>query len=243
MEAKRKFEILWESELLLDSIRWNKKKFQEFQPPIEYKNEIKSNWEKHVKEHPKDYDGDLLFLDNYHFKDNYLFLDTSFMKFSTAIYMVKNQIPVNNGIGVLGTQYLIFSSKNQYILVGTRSLSQSYFPGALSGPGGILEYKDLNKTPKEALMREAYEEIQIPLKLKAFLTAILAGWNGVSVAFIISTSISDSYNFNPKEVIPTKDEEWEGNLRWLSIEELKNRKTDQFLEALIYYRSKLFITS
>ncbi len=115
MESKWNFKIVWEGELLLDFIKWNKKTLQEYQPPPEYNSEIKGNWDKHIKDNPNDYDGNLLFLDNYQFRKNSLFLDTSFMKFSTATYLVKNKIPVKKGIGVLGTQYLIFSPNKQYI--------------------------------------------------------------------------------------------------------------------------------
>ena len=239
MESKWNFKIVWEGELLLDFIKWNKKTLQEYQPPPEYISEIKGNWDKHIKDNPNDYDGNLLFLDNYQFRKNYLFLDTSFMKFSTATYLVKNKIPIKKGIGVLGTQYLIFSPNKQYILVGERSLSQSYFPGALCGPGGMLELNDLNTSPKEALTREMYEEVCTPLKSEAHLVAMLVGWNGVSVAFIISTKISDSYKFNPNEIISAEKDEWECNLKWLSVEKLKKIQINQLLEGLIYYRSKI----
>ncbi len=239
MGVKQNFNILWEGELPLDSIKWNKKNIKEFQLPSEHLFEIKANWDIYIKENPNDYDGNLLFLDNYYFQDNHLFLDTSFMKFSTAIYMVKNKILVKKGIGVLGTQYLIFSPNKQYILVGERSLSQSYFPGALCGPGGMLELNDLNTSSKEALTRELYEEVSIPLKSKAFLKAILVGWNGVSVAFIISTKINEAYNFNPNEIIPAKEDEWEHNLKWQSVEELKSILINELLDGLIYYRSKI----
>ncbi len=86
------------------------------------------------------------------------------MKFSTVKYMEKHKIHVEKGFGVLGVQYLLMSPKKEFILVGKRSLSGSYFPGAITVPGGILEIDDLNKLPKEAFMREAHEEINLPIK-------------------------------------------------------------------------------
>ncbi len=65
--------------------------------------------------------------------------------------MVKNKIQVKKGIGMLGTQNLISSPNKKYILTGERSLSQSYFPGALTVPGGMLEFNDLNIPQKKLL--------------------------------------------------------------------------------------------
>ena len=92
MERKHNFKIIWEGELSLDFTKWNKNTFQEYQPSPKCKSAIKKNWDKYIYENPNDYDGNLLFLDDFHFKDNNLLLDTSFMKFSTAMYMVKNNI-------------------------------------------------------------------------------------------------------------------------------------------------------
>ncbi|MFX1379169.1 MAG: NUDIX hydrolase [Promethearchaeota archaeon] len=229
--------ILWTGLLPLDNIRWNQVRHQEFQLSSEYNSKIRNCWDKHIKENPNDYDGTLIFLDNFHFKDRLLFLDSSYMKFSTATFMVKNKIRIKKGIGLLGTQYLIFSPKKRYFLVGERALSQPYFPGATTIPGGILEISDLNKPPKEALMREFHEEVELPIKLETFLNAILEGWNGTSVTFLISTTIDDTYDFNPEETIPAEKDEWKNDLRWLSHEKLKRIPTNQLLDGLIFYQS------
>ncbi|MFX1490581.1 MAG: hypothetical protein ACFFBI_15625, partial [Promethearchaeota archaeon] len=76
-------------------------------------------------------------------------------------------------------------------------------------------------------------------KSENMLIAILGGWNGVSITFLISTVISESFNYNPNELIHAQHEEWEGNLRWLSIEDLKKIHPDQMLDGLTYYKSKV----
>ncbi|MFX1417998.1 MAG: NUDIX hydrolase [Promethearchaeota archaeon] len=240
MESEHTFNILWEGELQLDRIKWNKKIFQEYRLSRKYNSRIRSNWEQHIRENPDNYDGNLMFLNNFHFKDNFFYLDTSCMKFSTAIYMIKYRIGIKKGIGVLSTQYLVFSQIKDYILIGERSLDQLYFPGVTTCPGGILEVDDLAKSPKEALMREAHEEINLPLQQDAYLSAILVGWNGVSVTFLITTFLSDSYSFSPDEIIHAEAEEWKDDLRWLSVDKLKRVPKNQLLDGLIYYQSKLF---
>ncbi len=243
MKSMEHINILWAGELPLDNIRWNQIRPQEFQLSSKHDSKIRTCWDKHVKENPKDYNGTLIFLDDLHFKSNLLFLDTSYMKFSTATYMVKNEIRVKKGIGLLGTQYLVFSPNKQYFLVGERALSQSYFPGATTIPGGILEISDLDKSPNEALIRELNEEVNLSIKIETSLSAIIEGWNGTSVTFLISTTIRDSVNFNPDETIPAEQDEWKNGLRWLSHEELKQIPSNQLLDGLIYYQSKIFENS
>ncbi|MFX0144925.1 MAG: hypothetical protein ACFE9C_12695 [Candidatus Hodarchaeota archaeon] len=156
--------VLWEGELSLEFIKWNKKKLYEFQLPPKYSSKIQSCWETHIKENPNDYDGQLLFLDSFHFKDNHLYLDTSCIRFSTVTFMEKNKIKVQKGIGVLGAQYLIFSPGKKYFLVGKRALNLSYYPGVETIPGGILEIKDLDGPPRDALIRELKEEVCLLFK-------------------------------------------------------------------------------
>jgi len=86
-------------------------------------------------------------------------------------------------------------------------------------------------------MREFHEEVDLPIKLETFLNAILEGWNGTSVTFLISTTIDVTYDFNPEETIPAEKDEWKNDLRWLSHEELKRIPTNQLLDGLIYYQS------
>ncbi len=87
MELTPSFKILWEGKFPLDCINWNKKEFKEFQLSSRYVSEIKENWDNHIIENPNDYDGNLLFLDSFHFDNNRLYLNASFIKFSTVIYI------------------------------------------------------------------------------------------------------------------------------------------------------------
>jgi hypothetical protein len=153
--------------------------------------------------------------------------------------MEKSKIRVQNGIGTLGTQYLIYSPDKKYILVGERALNLSYYPGATTIPGGILEIEDLNRPPKKALIRELNEEESLPFQKNMFLNAILDGWNGISTTFLIKIITHNSYNFNPNKSIPANKDEWEDDLVWMPITELKKKTQTQFLDGLIYYQSKV----
>ncbi|MFX1389433.1 MAG: NUDIX hydrolase [Promethearchaeota archaeon] len=239
MEFKLNLRVIWEGNLQLNYIKWNKNSSQEFRLSSIYDNKIKKYWSRHLKEFPNDYDGKLLFLDSFQFKDNYLLLNTSYMKFSTATYMHQQKIAVDRGIGVLGTQYLVFSPNNDYILIGKRQLSESYFPGAITIPGGILEINDLEKLPKVALLRELNEEVNLPLNPESTLVAILVGWNGVSVTFLVSTTIATSFHFNPKKKVKPGEDEWEEDLKWFPINNLNQMNKSELLDGLLYYISKI----
>jgi 8-oxo-dGTP pyrophosphatase MutT (NUDIX family) len=235
--------VLWEGELPLGLIKWNKKRQNEFQLPPKYESKIQTCWNKHIIENPNDYDGKVLFLDNFYFKDKNLYLDTSCIKFSTIVFMEKNKIRVQRGIGVLGAQYLIFSPDKNCILIGERALNLSYFPGAITIPGGILELEDVSRSPKEALLRELKEEVSLPFQKDMFLNAVLDGWNGISVTFLITVKTLESYNYIPNKSIPADKDEWNDDLTWMPITELKNETQTQFLDGLIYYQSKIIKSS
>ena len=231
--------VLWEGELPLEFIKWNENRVYEFKLPAKYDSEIETCWNKHIEEYPNDYDGKLLFLDSFHFKEDTLYLNTSFVKFSTITFMEKSKIRAQKGIGVLGTQYLIFSPDKKYILLGERALNLSYFPGATTIPGGILEIADLSKLPNDAFIRELNEEVALPFQKNMFLKAILEGWNGISVTFLIKINTRKTYKFKPNESVPSDKTEWNNDLIWMPITELRKRAQNQFLDGLIYYQSKL----
>jgi len=232
-------EIVWEGNLPLERIKWGKKLFSEYFLPSKLDLKRKVNWKHHLRENVADYDGKLLFLEKFYQRNNEIILDVGLIRFSTVIFMVKNKLHVDKGIGMLGTQCLIFSPCHRYILVGERSLSQSYYPGITTVPGGMLELDDLEKIPKEAFMREIYEETPFLFQSKAYLYAILLGWNNVSVTFLTSVTINEDYNFNPKDLIIGDKKEWENNLWWLQIEDLKNYPPDRLLDGLTYFQLKI----
>lgn len=231
--------VLWEGKLLLEKIKWGKKHLSEYKLPHKLDLKRRENWKQHLQENIADYDGRLLFLKNFLQRDNKIILDLGLIRFSTVIFMVKNKISVTQGIGMLGTQCLIFSPCKKYILVGERPLSQSYYPGITTVPGGMLELDDLENKPKEAFMREIYEEAPIPFQSDASLCAVLAGWNNISVTFLTSITVTEDYNFDPKEVIIGDKKEWKNNLRWLSLEDLKNIPSNRLLDGLTYFQLKI----
>ncbi|MCJ7648585.1 MAG: hypothetical protein MUP85_08225, partial [Candidatus Lokiarchaeota archaeon] len=176
---------------------------------------------------------------DFKYENERLILNVGTIKFSTVIYMVQNKIAVDKGIGMLGMQCLIFSPQKDYILVGERTLTQEYYPGALTIPGGMLEKEDLAKPPKISLMREVYEEALLNYRKNHILLAILTGWNDISVSFLLSVVMDDSIRFNAKSMINSDKFEWENDLWWLSIEKLKVYPIENILDGLIYYRSKI----
>lgn len=234
-----KLDILWEGKLSLDYIKWNNINVNRFKFSNQYKADAESYWDNHIKLKPNDYDGTLIFLDEFHFNNKQLFLDVGLIKFSMASYMLKEGIALKEGLGVLGVQYLIFSTNLKYLLIGQRALSQSYFPGATSIPGGILEISDLEKPPKIALTRELFEEVGVSFDPNYFLRAILGAWNNISITFLISAVVSESYKFNPNEIILSDKSEWEEALNWCSITSIQKMTSDSVLDGLYYYQSKL----
>jgi len=232
-------EAVWEGNLPLERIKWGKKLFSEYILPPKLDLKRKSNWIHHLRENNADYDGNLLFLEKFSLKKNVIILHVGLIKFSTVIFMEKKNLCVDRGIGMLGTQCLIFSPCHSYILVGERSLSQSYYPGITTVPGGMLELYDLEKVPKEAFLREVYEEAPLRFQPNTYLNAILLGWNNISVTFLTSVTINEDCNFNPEDHINGDKNEWANNLRWLRIEDLKNYPRNKLLDGLCYYQKSL----
>ncbi len=232
-------DIVWEGKLPLDRTKWGKKLLSEYllRPKLDIERKI--SWKHHLEEKPTDYDGKLLFLEDLDYTNDRIILDIGMIRFSTVVFMAKNNLHVDKGIGMLGAQCLIFSPCQQYILVGERSLSESYYPGITTVPGGMLELDDLEKSPEEAFMREIYEETPFLFQSNPYLYAIIAGWNNVSVTFLISATIREESNFNPTDIIIGDKKEWENNLRWLQIEDLVKIPPNKLLDGLYYYRRRI----
>jgi len=238
-KEKPQFKSLWEGNLLLNNIEWIRSPSLEFLLPKNHDISIKELWKNHLKEFPNDYDGKLLFLFDFYFKDEILYLEVGIIQFSTVIYMVSNKIKPVSGIGMLGVQCIILSPDNKYILVGNRSNKNIYYPRYMTIPGGMLENHDLNRNPKEALLREIYEEVGISLCKDIFLISILKGWNEVSVTFLLRAKVKKNNDFSPDKTILAEKDEWENNLNWISLKKLKKLSNKQLLDGLIYYQSKL----
>jgi 8-oxo-dGTP pyrophosphatase MutT (NUDIX family) len=236
---KPNFKCLWNGILPLNDVRWGKLTPNEYNLPEKYTNLIKKYWYDHLKKFPKDYDGKLLFLQNFYFKNEILYLDIGKISFSTVIFMASKGIRVQSGIGMLGVQCIIFSPDGNFILVGKRPKNVNYYPETMTIPGGMLETRDLSLKPNNALMREIYEEVKLPLKEEWKLISILNGWNGISVTFLLQTDLSKNYKFDPDEFIVAEKDEWLNNLYWISTKELREYKNNQLLDGLIYLKYKL----
>ena len=233
------FKAIWEGKLSLKNIKWGEVSLPEFVLPIKLNVKRKRMWLNHLKDNPEDYDGRLLYLYNFQIENNKLILNLGSIQFSTVIFMIKHKIPTNIGIGMMGVQCLIYSPCNHYILIGKRSSTQAYYPGAYTIPGGMLEENDLKREPYQALMREIYEEVPISLQNENYLISILIGWNNVSTTFLLNAKVNESYEFDPTEIIYSDKKEWQDNLKWLPLEELKTLNSDQLLDGLLYFKSIL----
>jgi 8-oxo-dGTP pyrophosphatase MutT (NUDIX family) len=231
--------VIWEGKLLLEKIKWGKKHLSEYKLPHKLDLKRRENWKHHLQENPTDYDGRLLFLKNFYQKNNKLILDIGLIRFSTVLFMEKNKLCVNKGIGMLGTQCLIFSPCKKYLLLGERTLSQSYYPGITTVPGGMLELDDLKNEPIEAFMREIYEEAPLPFQSDASICAVLVGWNSISVTFLTSITVTEDDKFDPTEVIIGDKKEWKNNLRWLSLKNLIILPSNKLLDGLTYFQLKI----
>jgi 8-oxo-dGTP pyrophosphatase MutT (NUDIX family) len=238
-KEKPNFKCLWNGMLPLNGVKWGKLTSQEYNLPEKHTKLIKKYWYDHLKKFPEDYDGKLLFLQNFYFKNEILYLDIGKIRFSTVIFMASRGMRVQSGIGMLGVQCIIFSPDKNFILVGKRPRNVTYYPEIMTLPGGMLEIKDLSLKPNNALMREIYEEVKLPLKEECKLISILNGWNGISVTFLLQTDLSKNYKFDPDEFIVAEKDEWLNNLYWISTKELRECKNNQLLDGLIYLKYKL----
>jgi 8-oxo-dGTP pyrophosphatase MutT (NUDIX family) len=229
---------LWEGNHPLEQMRWGDLDLKEYILPYSLDIKRKEAWQDHLIIRPSDYDGKLIYLYSFQFHGNQLELNVGFIRFSTVMFMIENKLSIQEGIGMLGVQYIISHPKQPFILVGRRSPSQPYYPHAITLPGGMLEVYDMEKAPSIALMREASEEVNLPFESIPQLTAILSGWNNVSVTFLISTTLNENFPIDPSERLKG-DDEWENGLFWLSKDQLTALKDDQLLDGLLYYKWKL----
>ncbi|MEJ2296566.1 MAG: hypothetical protein P8Y23_17605, partial [Candidatus Lokiarchaeota archaeon] len=122
-------EIFWEGTLSLDHVKWKNKNLSYCEYFREYEIAAKNDWNNHIKIYSHDYDGTLLFLESFHLDKDTLQLSISLIKFSMVNYLLKHNISLRRGYRAIGVQYLVFSPNQNYILVGERAHTQSYFPG------------------------------------------------------------------------------------------------------------------
>jgi 8-oxo-dGTP pyrophosphatase MutT (NUDIX family) len=238
-KIKENFQILWEGDLPLTKIHWGTPILSEFTYSNQYNIEIQENWKEHKGKYPKDYDGISLYLYDYSFSNSGLILKVGTVKYSTIIFLYKHKIPVNQGYGLVGTQSLIFSPDKSHLLVGKRALNQLYFPGALTLPGGIAEVADFMYPASESLMREIHEEVPLEFEPNGGLFAILVGWNLVSVTFLMFNTVKKTSEFDLSDIISDDAKEWDGNLKWVSMNDLKKMDYSNVINGLYYYKWKI----
>ena len=236
-EIMPEIKALWEGTLALSNIIWGDSTHSEYKLDSKFDSRISSFWAKHLKEHPNDYDGTLLFLSNFEFKNSYLKLNTGTIKYSTLVFMSNHNFKVNKGIGMIGVQCLIFNSQRDLILVGRRTKNQPYYPGALTLPGGMLELTDLVQDPSISFMREIKEEVDLEFVNPVNLIAILSGWNGISITFLLSTEINQPITSHQR--LHGDKEEWDDDLEWMPISDIFKMKQNEsvILDGLQYYLS------
>jgi 8-oxo-dGTP pyrophosphatase MutT (NUDIX family) len=233
---KENFRVLWEGRLSLSKIHWKAPMLAEYTHSDLYKEEIRENWLEHKAKYPNDYDGISLYLYDYYFRNSELLLKVGTVHFSTIIYLYNHKIHVNQGYGLIGAQSLIFSPDKSHILVGKRALNQEYFPGALTLPGGIAEVADFMYPASESLMREIHEEVPLEFEPYGGLFSILVGWNPVSVTFLLYNTVKETSKFDLSDVVSDDAKEWEGNLRWINMDALKNMDYTNVINGLYYYK-------
>lgn len=236
---KKNFRVLWEGSLPLTKTHWDTPILAEYTHFNRYKEEIHENWVEHKAKYPRDYDGDSLFLYNYEFVNSELILKVGTVKFSTIIYLYNHGISVNQGYGLLGVQSLVFSPDKSHLLIGKRALNQKYFPGYFTLPGGIVEISDFMYPASESLMREIHEEVPLEFEPHGGLFSILIGWNPVSVTFLLYNTVKQTSKFDLSDVISDDAKEWEGNLKWISMEALKKMDYSNVINGLYYYKWKI----
>ena len=230
---------IWEGNLALSNIVWGISTHPEYKMHSKYNSRVTSFWKKHLEENPNDYDGTLLFLYDFEFSNSSLKLNMGTIKFSTIKYMSNYNLTINKGIGMIGVQCLIFNSQHDLVLAGRRAKNQSYYPGALTLPGGMLEFEDLNHDPKISFMREIKEEVELEFKNSFNLIAIISGWNGISITFLLSTQIDHPVTSHQR--LHGDKDEWEDGLEWMPIKDLikMNQGEITLLDGLQYYLTQI----
>lgn len=229
--------ILWEGEMPLSRVVWGKVSSQEYALPENLSVRRSEIWNDLKAREPWTYDGKLLLLKEFHFKNNRLELDVGIIRFSSVVVMLRSRERFQYRIGVLGVQCMIFSPSGRYCLIGTRRKDQTYRPGHKAIPGGLLEEADSHFPPKVSLMREIYEETKLSFRENVNLAAILREQNFLSTILLLEAHLKEESRWSPDQRVNGGDE-WEGNLRWINASELRRMKPRGLTEGLVYYQLK-----
>lgn len=208
----------------------------------ELSDSIEKIWSEFSKSYPESYDGKLLLLNSFEQEEElvgqeqcYLFFNLSFIRYSTLIGLQKLRKPIQF-YGVVGTQVAVFDKTEKYILVGKRKLNQFYAPGLLTLPGGMLELADA-QNPKNSLLRELQEEVEIKIK-NPVIISLLSEHTNYSVIILIKTTIDQPFDQN--EIFTEKENEFDNNqLFWLEKKMLQEIDTNELMEGLTYFKQLL----
>lgn len=233
-----KYRVIWEGCLPLSSVYWHKVSPQEYQLPFELAEKKSQIWLDMKAKYPNIFDGKVPLLDSFEFKSNALHLDVSMIRFSSLTTLNQLEVGFEGNRGSLGVGCFVLSPCREYVLIGRRALSLDYCPGWLSLPGGILGEADTTTSPSESFMREIFEEVKAPLKKEANLVAMIKGCHELSVMFLLETQFSEEFAFSSQQKIPGGDNEWEGDLYWISKTSLIRLDNQDMLEGLVYYQSR-----
>ena len=199
-------------------------------------------WKEFQKKHPQSYDGSLVLLEDFEVDEKFscgcelLTLHLSKVNFSTFIACKEIGTPLNR-FGVLGTQCAILSPDKSHIIVGRRGLDNSYCPGKLTIPGGMLETTDLQQL-QASLMREVREEIAIEegninnIQIKTMLRE----HENFSTIILLTAILYQP--FYQKQTFKGNDEWQDKKLFWLSFEALKTIPDHELMEGLTYLKRK-----
>ncbi|MHA2364703.1 MAG: NUDIX hydrolase [Candidatus Hodarchaeales archaeon] len=233
-----KSDVLWENTNNIEEIKWLHDSKHQYHLSNEYFDEKNRIWNLEKEKYPEIYDGTLLFLKEFNIQKSVLNLTTGTIKFSTVLTCKGLGLNYTKGYGVLGVQCLIFSPNSKYILIGKRKLNQSYCPGNLTIPGGMLEESDVKISPEKALMREIYEEVDIPLEKDVIIKAILREHNALSAIVLLQAFLKTNLPFDKHIQVESQSDEWEGNLKWISLNRLSTIDDSLLMEGLSYYQKK-----
>lgn len=124
----------------------------------------------------------------------------------------------------------IFVTKNNKILMIRRSDKKTYLPGYVQPIGGKI---DLNESPLTAAKRELKEEANIEvadIKLKAVVTEVKSKGDDLYKTNWQIFHFSGKYKEKDNNKIGTTDE---GELIWLTLEEIKKEKIADSIKLLI----------
>ena len=223
--------LYWRGRVPLEKITIEFDKTLELFLSPELETQRETIWNRAKIENSDIYDGRLLVLTGFEYRENTFVLTAGFMTFSRVLTL--HRLGVSPDVlGSLGVQALIFSPDMQYIVWGKRALDSMYCPSFFATPGGMLEIEDAEDFT-EGILREIKEEIFLDFAEDMYLVAIAAELHGTVGAGLIVQMQSDTSPDLTQQI--RGNEEWiDNSLEWHSVDELININKDESLDALVF---------